>query len=73
LGSPLVLDRLELCTGLSGSLSNDHEIIERLEVRIGRTDNIGVITGIDCCCNEGGGLSVGSSNCKKVRSFNAVS
>jgi hypothetical protein len=49
-------------------LSSDHEVVERLEVGVGGTDDIGVVTGVNGGGNEGSGFSIGSCNCKKIRS-----
>ena len=73
LGIPLVLDRLELGTVLASLLSSDHEIVERLEIGVGRTDDIGMVTGVNGRSNEGSGFGVGSGDRKEVGSFNAFS
>lgn len=62
LGDPFVLNGLELSTVLAGLLSGDHEVVEGLEVGVGRAKDEGMVAVIDGRGNEGSGLRVSTSN-----------
>lgn len=61
-GGPLVLDLLEDCTALAGSLSLVHELGKGAEVGVGRAKDRGVVAGVDVGGDEGRGLRVGTGN-----------
>lgn len=70
---PFVFNGLELSTGLASLLSSDHEIVEGLEIWVGRTKNVGMVTGVDRGGDECGSFSISSGNCKEIRSLGIVS
>ena len=64
------LRRLELCAVLALLFGVDHEVIERLDGGVGRSEDVGVVTRVDCAGNEGGGFGVGTRNGQKVGACN---
>ena len=69
LGDPFVFNGLELSAVLAGLLSDDHEVVEGLEVSVGRAKDEGMVAVIDGRGNEGSGLRVGTSNSQKVSCY----
>lgn len=66
LGEPVVLDSLELGTGLAGGLGLHHELSEGLKVGVGASDDESVVAGIDGGGDESGGLGIGTGNAEEV-------
>jgi hypothetical protein len=67
LGGPLVLDGLEVVSEFACLLGLGHQVVERLEIRVGRANDEGVIAVVDVGGDKGGGFGVGTGNSKEVR------
>lgn len=66
LREPLVFDRLELITVSTLSLSGTEEVGERLQVRVGDTEDKRMIASIDGRGDESGSLGIGTGNSDKI-------
>jgi hypothetical protein len=73
LGNPLILDGLELFARLAGLLTRHHEVVQWLQVGIGRANDEGVIAVVDGRGDECCGFRVGTGNGKQVGSWGLVS
>lgn len=65
-GGPLVLNGLQLGAGLAGVETSDQELVERLELWVGRAEDEGMVAGIDGGGDEGRGLGVSAGNGQEV-------
>ena len=69
LGHPLVLNGLQLGAVLALELGGDHEVVQGLQVGVGRADDEGVVARVDGGGDEGRGLGVGSRNGEEISSY----
>lgn len=63
---PLVLDGLQLIAVLTSLLGCDHEVVQRLQIRVSGSDNECVVAEVNGRGNESSGFGVGSSDGKKI-------
>ena len=73
LGGPLVLDGLQVGTVLTGLLGGNHQVVQGLQVGVGRADDEGVVAVVDGGGDEGGGFGVGTGDGEKVGALFSVS
>jgi len=57
---------LELGAGLAGVETGDQELVERLELGVGRAEDEGMVAGIDGRRDEGRGFGVSAGNGQEV-------
>jgi hypothetical protein len=67
LRQPLVLDGLQRVTQLALLLGGEHQVVERLQVGVGRAQDEGVVARVDGRRDERCGLGVGASDGDQVR------
>lgn len=70
LGDPLVFNCLKLDSVLAGLLGSHHQIVQRLEVRVGRADNEAVVTVVNSGSDESCCFRIGSGDSKKIGAWN---
>jgi hypothetical protein len=63
---PGVFDGLQLGTGFAGCFGVEHEVVEGLESGVGGAENVGVVAGVDCAGDEGGGFGVCAGDGEEV-------
>lgn len=62
LRQPLVLDRLQLVADLARLLGRQHQVVQRLQIRVGSAEDEGVVAGVDGRRDERCCLGVGASD-----------
>jgi hypothetical protein len=70
LDGPVILDGLELAAGLAGLEGLDEELVDGLEVGVGRAEDEGVVAGVDGGGDEGGSLGVSAGNGEEISAHN---
>jgi len=66
LRNPLVLNGLERISGLSRLLSSDHQVVQGLQVRVGRADDERVVSVVNGRGDQSGGLRVSTGNAEEI-------
>ena len=64
---PFVLNPLQIGTVLARGFGRDHEVVERLEVGVGGTEDEPVVAGVDGGGDESGSFGVGTTHGDEVR------
>lgn len=72
LREPGVLDGLQRVARLAGALGRRHQVVERLQVRVGAAQDEGVVARVDGGGDEGGGLGVGAGDGEEVGSWEGL-
>ncbi|KAJ6443327.1 protein kinase SNF1 [Purpureocillium lavendulum] len=65
-GEPLVLDALQRVARLARRLGRHHQVVQRLELGVGRAEDEGVVARVDGRRDERGGLGVGTGDGDEV-------
>jgi hypothetical protein len=64
---PLVFNLLQFVTKFASLLSSNHEVIERLQIGVGGTEDKGMVARVNGGGNESSGLGISTGNSNEIR------